>query len=72
VVRKALRFEIRPREAVLIRVFVHFHGNKVVLLRGGYDKGKDPKKRRQDREVEKASKNLTAWRARQQAKKKRR
>jgi hypothetical protein len=44
--------------------------DKVVLLLGGYDKGKDPKMRRQDREVEKASKNLTAWRARQQAKKK--
>ena len=60
---------IRPNERVLLRVFVHFHGTKVVLLLGGYDKGKDPKKRRQDREVEKASKNLTTWRARQSRKK---
>jgi hypothetical protein len=44
----------------------------VVLLLGGYDRGKDPKKRQQDREIEKASKELRSWRARQQTKKKRR
>jgi hypothetical protein len=37
-------------EKVLLRVFVHFHGQKVVLLLGGYDKGADPKERRQQRD----------------------
>lgn len=37
------------REKVLLRVFVHFYGDKVILLLGGYDKGKDPKERRQQR-----------------------
>ncbi|MCA1846509.1 MAG: hypothetical protein LC792_25605, partial [Actinobacteria bacterium] len=37
-------------EAVLLRVFVHFHGAKVILLIGGYDKGGDPSERRQQRE----------------------
>ena len=36
-------------EAVLLRVFVHFHGAKVILLIGGYDKGGDPSERRQQR-----------------------
>jgi DNA-binding XRE family transcriptional regulator len=38
-------------EAVLLRVVVHFYGDKVVLLLGGYDKGADPKSRRQEREI---------------------
>lgn len=32
------------REKVLLRVFVHFHGDKVILLLGGYDKGRGPKR----------------------------
>jgi len=41
-------FRVRHDAAeVLLRVFVHFHGDKVVLLLGGYDKGKDTKPRRQ-------------------------
>ncbi|MDQ3292835.1 MAG: hypothetical protein M3527_00060 [Actinomycetota bacterium] len=39
------------REAVLLWVFVHLHGTKVVLLLGGYDKGADPKAKRQEREI---------------------
>lgn len=30
------------REKVLLRVFVHFHGARIVLLLVGYDKGVDP------------------------------
>src|SRR4051794_29845949 len=33
------------RQNVLLRVFVHFHGDRVVLLLGGCDKGDDPKER---------------------------
>ncbi|MSO27963.1 MAG: hypothetical protein EXQ60_07905 [Candidatus Nanopelagicales bacterium] len=35
----------------LLRVFVHFHGSQQVLILGGYDKGRDPSKRRQQREI---------------------
>lgn len=53
-----------PREKVLLRVFVHFYGGKVVLLLGGYDKGRFPKKRRQQREIAQARKLLTQFRER--------
>lgn len=49
-------------EKVLLRVFVHFHGRKVVLLLGGYDKGSDPKPKRQHREIETARKYLAEFR----------
>jgi putative component of toxin-antitoxin plasmid stabilization module len=52
------------REKVLLRVFVHFYGDKVVLLLGGYDKGKDPKERRQQREVAQARRLLKQFKAR--------
>lgn len=52
---------ISPPRAVLLRVFVHFYGAKIVLLLAGYDKGKDPSEKRQDREIARARKYLTAW-----------
>ena len=55
----------RRRERILLRVFVHFHGSRVVLLLGGYDKGKDPSERRQQREIGQARKYLADWRRRQ-------
>jgi putative component of toxin-antitoxin plasmid stabilization module len=55
----------RGRERILLRVFVHFHGSKIVLLLGGYDKGKDPSDRRQRREIAQARKRLADWRRRQ-------
>jgi hypothetical protein len=54
-----------PHEKVLLRVFVHFYGDKIVLLLGGYDKGKDPKERRQQREIAAARKMLTQFKERQ-------
>jgi hypothetical protein len=53
-----------PREKVLLRVFVHFYGDKVILLLGGYDKGKDPKERRQRREIAEARRVLRQFRER--------
>jgi hypothetical protein len=53
------------REAVLLRVFVHFYGTKIVLLLGGYDKGADPKPRRQQREIAQARKLLRQFKERQ-------
>jgi hypothetical protein len=51
---------------VLLRLFCHAYGQKVILLLGGYDKGKDPSSRRQSREIETARRNLRSFRLRQQ------
>jgi hypothetical protein len=50
------------RKRVLLRLFVTFHGRRVVLLLHGYDKGRDPSQRRQRREIAQARLHLTAWR----------
>jgi putative component of toxin-antitoxin plasmid stabilization module len=52
-------------ETILLRVFVAFHGNRVVLLLDGYDKAVDPSPKRQQREIADARKLLTAWKAQQ-------
>ncbi len=52
-------------EKVLLRVFVHFYGQKAVLLLGGYDKGDDPKDRRQQREIAEARRLLEQFKERQ-------
>lgn len=51
------------QKKILLRLFVHFHGNKVVLLVHGYDKGSDDSPRQQGREIQEARKRLTGWRA---------
>lgn len=59
-------FEFRLREdGVLLRVFCHAYGNKIVLLLSGYDKGASPGDRRQQREIAVARKRLKAWQQRQ-------
>jgi phage-related protein len=50
---------------ILLRLFVHFHGDKVILLLHGYNKGRDDSPRRQNREIDEARKRLRAWRAAQ-------
>ena len=49
------------RVPILLRVFCHFCGSKVVLVLSGYDKGDDPSQRRQQKEIAKARTHLTAW-----------
>jgi putative component of toxin-antitoxin plasmid stabilization module len=51
-----------PPEKILLRVFFCTAGRKIILLMSGYDKGKDPGERRQQREIEKARKLLKAYR----------
>lgn len=58
-------FEFRLRlsarqdgEVGTFRVFCHAAGNRVVLLLGGYDKSKDPSKRRQALEIRRARRRL--------------
>jgi hypothetical protein len=49
-------------EEVLLRVFFHAHGDRLVLLLHGYDKGADPTGRRQQREIAEARRRLRAFR----------
>ena len=53
---------------VLLRVFCHAYGNKIVLLLGGYDKAADPSPRRQVDEIALARSRLADW-ARRRARK---
>ena len=53
-----------PASRILLRVFVHFHGDKFILLLGGYDKGADPSSSRQHREIALARRCLTQFKAR--------
>ena len=55
----------KRREKVLLRVFCHAYGQKVILLLGGYDKGGDPSKKRQQREIVRSRKRLAEFRGRQ-------
>lgn len=52
-------------DSILLGVFVAFHGNRVVLLPDGYDKGADASPKRQQREIAAARKLLTEWKAQQ-------
>ena len=49
---------------VLLRVFCHAYGEKVVLLLNGYDKGRSPSERRQQREIEVARARLREFQQR--------
>jgi hypothetical protein len=48
---------------VLLRVFCHAYGRKVVLLLAGYDKGREPSVKRQNAEIKRAKQRLARWRA---------
>ena len=50
---------------VLLRVFCTFHGKKIVLLLGGYNKQRDSSKKLQETEIKRARKALKAWKAKQ-------
>ncbi|MFL5871868.1 MAG: hypothetical protein ACJ75T_00130 [Solirubrobacterales bacterium] len=65
----------KKRESVLLRIFCHAYGERIVLLLGGYDKGAAPGDRRQQREIETARKRLRSFklqRARSQTGRRRR
>lgn len=61
---------VSPPRAILLRVFVHFYGDRVILLLSGYDKGADPSEKRQQREITRARKCLTAWHEQQKRQRK--
>ena len=58
-------FEFRLREEdLLLRVFCHAYGDRVILLLGGYDKGSDPSTKRQQTEIAQAHRRLRHWQER--------
>ena len=57
-------------EKVLLRVFCHAYGAKIVLLLSGYDKGDDPSEKRQQKEIKKARVLLAEWEERQKRQRK--
>jgi len=61
-------FEFRLREeGLLVRIFCHAYGDRLILLLGAYDKGRDPSERRQNREISKARARLREWQSRQRS-----
>jgi hypothetical protein len=54
-----------PPGKVLLRAFCHAHGDRIILLLGGYDKGESPSAKRQQKEIETARKRLRAFQAAQ-------
>ena len=60
------------REKVLLRVFCHAYGRKVVLLLNGYDKAGDPSDKRQQREITLARRRLVVLKERQARERRRR
>lgn len=51
-------------EAILLRVFVAFEGEKLVVLLGAYDKGRNDKQSFQQAQIEIARKRLRDWKHR--------
>jgi hypothetical protein len=56
--KRPLHKRLYPKEKVLLRVFFHPHGKKLILLVGGYDKGRFPGNKRQQKEIEAARARL--------------
>ncbi len=71
-VDRTVKADDEVAEKIVLRVFCHAHGDRKVLVLHGYDKGKSPASRRQQREIELARSRLTAWRAARAAQAKRR
>ena len=49
---------------VLLRAFCTFHGTRIVVLFAGYDKGRKPSTKQQDRMIAKARRALKRWKTR--------
>lgn len=53
---------------ILLRVFCHAYGDRIVLLLNGYDKGDDPSEKRQQREIKLARQRLRRFKERRNKK----
>ncbi len=57
-----------PEEGkILLRVFFHPHGRKLILLLSGYDKGEHTSKAYQNAQIEEARGLLSRWKEREKA-----
>lgn len=54
-----------PPGRMLFRVFFHVHRQKLILLLGGYNKGKRDSKHHQQEQIQLARERLKAWKLRQ-------
>jgi phage-related protein len=52
-------------EKIVLRVFCHAYGDRKILILHGYDKGRSPSSRRQQKEIDVARSRLASWRAAQ-------
>lgn len=52
---------------ILLRVFFHPHGNKIVLLLSGYEKAEHTSKAYQNTQIEEARRLLSHWKEREKA-----
>ncbi|AKI99214.1 hypothetical protein ATI61_106589 [Archangium gephyra] len=55
-------------EDILLRVFFHPHGQKKALVLHGYDKGQNPSKKHQQRQIALAEERLALFKQREKAK----
>ena len=55
--------DARDKEEILLRVYCHAYGHKIVLLLAGYDKLASPSKKREDDEIALARRRLTAFKS---------
>jgi hypothetical protein len=56
--------EIDTSEKLLLRVFFHVHGDKIIMLLEGYDKGAASSAKAQQTKIASAQKRLQQWKAR--------
>jgi hypothetical protein len=63
---KRARAEKAEPEKILLRVFCHASGGRVILLLGGYDKGERSSKRHQQHQIAIARQRLKDWQTRHQ------
>jgi hypothetical protein len=55
--------DARDREEILLRVYCHAYGDKIVLLLAGYDKLSSPSKKRENAEIALARRRLVEFKA---------
>lgn len=56
----------RDKEPILLRVYCHAYGDKIVLLLAGYDKQADASRKRENQEIKLARKRLTEFKQQRQ------
>ena len=67
--RKGKKPKPEPDDKILLRLFFHPHGDKLLLLLCGYDKLGHPSKTYQQTEIAEARALLKHWKEREKAKK---